>query len=172
MIATLVDTFGTVSIDSPAGRKLLRRVATRREDWHFRADAADGWRVTFWRRADGEPGDAAVTVTVETDAAVTVSGRTGDDVRPFHDAEPVAVPAATRAHCWGADCRTIAGLMLAGWKLAIEHGAGSTSSSRHGLAFQRLELYRYDKAGNMETVGIGQTVYAHGGQIIAGPVSV
>lgn len=171
MAATLVDTLGTVSLDSAAGRKLLRRVASSREEWHFRADAADGWRVSFWRRVDGQPGDAAVTVTVETDATVTVSGRTGDDVKPLHDATAVAVPAAARVHGWGADCRAVAGLLARGWKLAIEHSAGSTTSSGYGLAFQRLELYRYDRRGYMESVGIGETVYVNGGRVIAGPVS-
>lgn len=166
--ATATDTFSTVDINTPAGRAFLRRVAREsREEWHFMAEAGDGWRVSFWRRVPGSrPGDCDATVTVETNAGVSVGGDTGT-VSPFSDATPVAVPAARRVHCFGAACRTAAALMACGWRLAVEHSAGSTTSSRYGLAFLRLEAYRN---GYMESATIGESVFKDGDRIIAGPV--
>lgn len=166
-MATATNTFDTVETETPAGRRFLRRVSKRvNEDWHFMADAADGWRVKFYRRVPADTvGDCGATVTVETDAVVIQDGRTGQ-VAPFHDADTVTIPKATRVHCFGPSCRTAAGLMADGWRLAVEHSGGSTSSSRHGLAFVRLEAYR---AGSTESVTIGQTVYRNGERLICGP---
>lgn len=167
--ATATDTFSTVDIDTPTGRGFLRRVAREsREEWHLMAEAGDGWRVSFWRRVPGSrPGDCDATVTVETTATVSVDGRTGA-VAPFSDADTVTVPAARRVHCFGGECRTAAALLAGGWRLAVEHSAGSTTSSRHGLAFLRLEAYRN---GYTESVTIGEAVFKDGDQIISGPVS-
>lgn len=163
------DTFQTVSIDTPAGRRLLRRIAGRSgEGWRFRADDSTGWRVVFSRDVDGAPGDPRVTVTVETDAAVSVDNRdAGPAVRPFLDAEPVAIPAARYVSGGGSTCRTVARFLADGWKLSIDHSAGSTASSRHGLAFSRLEAYT--DAGTISAT-IDTTTYVGGVQVCSGAV--
>ena len=163
------DTFQTVSIDTSAGRRLLRRIAGRSgEGWRFRADDSTGWRVVFSREIDGDPGDPRVTVTVETDAAVSVdNSRTGPAVRPFDDSEPVAIPAARYVSAGGTTCRTVARFLADGWNLAVHHSRGSTSSSRHGLAFSMLEAYT--DAGTISAT-IDQTTYVNGAQVCSGAV--
>ena len=163
------DTFQTVSIDTPAGRRLLRRIAGRSgEGWRFRADDSTGWRVVFSREIDGAPGDPRVTVTVETDAEIYVDGhRTGPAVQSFDDCEPVTVPAARYVSGWGGACRTAAYLLADGWRLSVDHSAGSVSSSRHGLAFVRLEAYR---PGGMISATIDTTTFVHGSPVCSGSV--
>ena len=169
MKTTATDTLQTVSIDTPAGRRLLRRIAGRSgEGWRFFADDSTGWRVVFSREIDGAPGDPRVTVTVETDAVISVDNReTGDAVRPFHDAEPVAIPASRYVVGGGTTCRTVARFLADGWRLSVDHSAGSTSSSRHGLAFAKLEAYT--DAGTISAT-IDQTTYVNGAQVCSGAV--
>lgn len=172
MIATATDTITRLDLSTPEGKRFLRRVATRPgEDWHFRAEASDGWRVNFWRRAKPEAaGDSEVNITVDTDETILVQGRTGL-VKSFSDSSEVIVPSARRAHAWGVDCRTIAALLAEGWKLEVYHNSGSTSSSHHGLAFLSLQMYRRTKTGE-QAVTIGDSTFKDGQQIISGPVSV
>lgn len=171
MKTTAADTFQSVAIDTPAGRRLLRRIAAdgkRGEGWRFRADDSTGWRVVFSRDVDGAPGDPRVTVTVETDAEIYVDRhRTGPAVRSFDDCEPVNVPAARYVSGWGGACRTVAHFLADGWRLSVDHSAGSVSSSRHGIAFIRLEAYR---SGWTISATIDTTVCVDGAQVCSGSV--
>lgn len=159
----------TVAVDSATGRRLLRRIAKNyREDWRFCAHAATGWRLSFSRKIAGKTGEPDRTLEVETDATITVDERHGER-RPFDDGETVAVPPARYVAGGGTDARTVARFLADGWRLAIEHSAGSTTSSRHGLAFVRFVAYR---DGYTVSATICETVTVNGSTVCRGCASV
>lgn len=163
----------TVAVDSPAGRRLLRRIAKGeknwRDGWRFCAHASTGWRLSFVRTIAGATGEPDRTVDVETDATISVDMMRISDRRPFDDGETVTVPAARYVAGGGATARTVARFLADGWRLAIEHSAGSTASSRHGLAFVRFVAYR---DGYTVSATIDETVAVNGSTVCRGSVSV
>jgi hypothetical protein len=165
-----------IAIDSKEGKAFLRKVARSwhewRQEWHFRASAETDWKVTFTRTVKGEIGEPDAYVTVETDAVVGRRGNTGL-VKSFHDSDEVVVPAATVARLSGADARTAATLLLDGWRFEVSQSAGSTSSSKHGLAFLSLHVERRGSKAkdNWDSLEIGcASVLVNGQFVVRGAV--
>lgn len=166
----------TISIVSKEGKAFLRKVARSRhewqEEWHFRASPETGWRITFSRTVKGAVGEPDAYVTVETDAVVERRGDTGR-VKSFSDSSEVIVPEATVARLSGADARTAATLLLDGWWFEISHSSGSTSSSKHGLAFLSLHVERRGTKAtdNWDSLEIGSaSVLINGAFVVRGAV--
>lgn len=169
-------THQSISIDSKDGKAFLRKVANKRQDWaeewQLFANASEGWKLTFWRSVKGEIGEPDAYVTVETDSVVRQDGESGV-VKPFEDAAEVTVPTASRVWLRGPDARTAAKLLLDGWHFRVQHGAGSTSSSRHGLAFLSLHAERRGPKlnDNWDTVEVGgSTTLVNGTIVVRGAV--
>lgn len=135
----------SITVDSKEGRAFLRKVARSRhewrEEWYFRASPETDWKITFSRTVAGAVGEPDSYVTVQTDTVVHRRGDTGL-VKSFSDSHEVIVPAATAARLSGADARTAATLLLDGWRFEVNQSSGSTSSSKHGLAFLSLHVER------------------------------
>lgn len=174
MNATSTNQF--ITIDSKEGKAFLRKVARSwhewRQEWHFRASQETDWKITFSRTVKGEVGEPDSYVTVETDAVVGRRGNTGL-VKSFHDSDEVVVPAATVARLSGADARTAATLLLDGWRFEVSQSAGSTSSSKHGLAFLSLHVERRGGKAkdNWDSLEIGcASVLVNGGFVVRGAV--
>jgi hypothetical protein len=163
MATTLLDTFDTVSIDSPEGKRFLRRVANRPDDgWTFWATAANGWRGEFRRAVDGKrPGDACAIVTIETDISASVTGRPGDD--SDSDGPRVFVPEAKFVHTHGP---TVAALLLAGFRLTLSYSRGSIKTRNEGLGFVAFGAYPAG-VSSYRSVDI-ETVITKNGKVICG----
>lgn len=166
----------SITIDSKEGRAFLRKVARSRhewrEEWQFRASPETDWKVTFSRTVAGEVGEPDSYVTVETDAVVCRRGNTGL-VKCFHDSDEVVVPEARVARLSGADARTAATLLLDGWRFEVSQSSGSTSSSKHGLAFLSLHVERRGCRANdnWDSLEIGvASVLVNGQFVVRGAV--
>ena len=166
-------TLQAVEIGSKEGKAFLRRVVrqnlARRDEWTLYATQDEGWRVILYRTVAGKTGEPDQSVRVETDAGVSLTGETGLR-KPFSDAAEVIVPEPRRLALHGGDVRTAAKLLLDGWHFVVTASAGSTTSSKLGLAFHRLTLERRGDTG-WDIVGIGhESVYVNGDRVIAGSV--
>lgn len=147
------DTYTEIDVDTPAGKKFLRRVARNRgEGWRLRA-MAPGWKIEFSRDvAPGAPGDSRTVVTVETNAEIARlqwnETDTGEDLPPE----------TARITCSETDTRTAARLMADGWRPIVRRHSGSDCCREAGLAFADFGL--------MESTGgevtISTTVYQNG----------
>jgi len=169
-------THQTISIDSKEGKTFLRKVARSchewRQEWSLRAGADTDWKITFCRMVCGEVGEPDAHVTVETDARIHRHGHTGR-VKSFDDSNEVIVPEATRVLLSGANARTAATLLLDGWRFEVSHSAGSTSSSKHGLAFLSLHVERRGSKStdNWDSLEIGSaSVLVNGVFVVRGAV--
>lgn len=124
-----------ISLDSREGKSLLRKVAKipsygpRFVGWTITAHERDGWRLKFKRE-----GNKPEVEVFETDYVLPLTGEYGDAVKPFDDSNPVIVPKARSIWCYHSQARAVATLLLGGWRLKIQHSAGSTGSSKHGIA--------------------------------------
>jgi len=147
-----------IPLDSREGKSLLRKVAKvpnygpRFVGWTITARERDGWRLTFNR--DG-------TEVFETDYVIPLTGEYGDAVKPFEDANAVTVPKARRIWCYHSQSRAVATLLLDGWRLKILHSAGSTHSSKHGIA--NVSLVAEHPNGGYVT--IEDALYMHGDKL-------
>ena len=160
-------TIQQASLDTNTGKGLLRKIvrhkSTSNDEWTLHASEAEHWKIVFTRKTRGELGDPDTEVVVETDSAVRQRGKTGL-VRSFHDSEEVTVPQTRWISLWACDTATVAKLLLDGWSLEVTHSAGSTNSSREGIAFSYLSLVK-----GCQGVEIGgQTVYVRGKQVCSG----
>ncbi len=157
------DTFHHV--DGAAERaKFLRRVL-REDGWAMHARADDDWQITFRRTIKGKPGDPDVDVVVRLNDKISVVGKWGSQ-KSFADSEEVIVPKPTRAWLHYGSVQTAAKFLLSDSHFLICGSAGSTSSSKHGLAFVSLEAMVKD-----DHVMIGhQSVYVHGKMVCCGSV--
>lgn len=166
-------TYQRIAIDSKEGKAFLRKVARSpyewKNEWHFRASPETDWKIVFSRTVCGEIGDPDVYVQVETDSVVSVDGKVGK-VKSFHDSDEVFVPHATIARLSGSDVRTAARLLLDGWKFCVRHSAGSTSSSKHGLAFVSLQVDRHTNGGRDDLSIGGESVFVNGSFVCRGAV--
>jgi hypothetical protein len=134
MATTLLDTFDSVTLDSAAGRKFLRRVVNRPgEDWRFWASEDTQWVGEFRRTVEAKAGDTRAVVTIATDHIVGVYGKHGT---VGEDGDVAVIPAALFVH---ADGGTVATLLLAGFRLRLSYCRGSIASRAEGLAFVSLD---------------------------------
>jgi hypothetical protein len=167
---SIVNTLQSASLDTNTGRNLLRKIVrhtpTHNDEWTLRAGENTDWKVVFTRRIQGELGEPDSEVVVETDSTVRIVGETGRR-RPFHDAEEVTVPATRRIGLWCRDSAMVAQFLLDGWSLEVQHSAGSTHSSQHGMAWSSLRLVK-----GLATLTVGfPTIYVHGVQVCSGSCS-
>lgn len=136
MATQFMDTFDSVSIDSPEGKKFLRRVANRPEEgWIFWTSAAAEWRGEFRRKIESRTGDASAVVTVETDVYASVYGQPGE---VGEEGDTTTIPAVRFVSTNGAN---VAALLLAGFRLRLSYDRGSIRSREEGLAFLRLSAH-------------------------------
>lgn len=160
-------TFQTVEIKSKQGKSFLRKVAKSdhkwQEEWHLRASPESDWHVEFIRRIEGDIGEPDECVTVRTDETILFYGETGK-VTPFYDAREVIVPQCSVVHVNGGDAKTVAEFLADGWRLSVCHSSGSTSSSKHGLAFISLGLER----GRSRVEVGGESVLVNGVFVLRG----
>ena len=130
------------------------------------ARASDNWQITF-RRTLRTLGGADVEVTVRLDDKISLTGKWGLQ-RSFHDCDEVMVPKPDRAYLSYGAVQTVARFLLDGNHFLICGSAGSTCSSKHGLAFVWLQVLL---KGGYDTVEIGhQSVYVHGKMVCCGSV--
>ena len=163
MSTVATTTHQTISSDKDRA-KLLRRVM-RESGWSMSANAGDDWQVVFRRTISGKPGDPDLEVTVRLEDRVAIVGKWGDQ-RSFHDSEIVYVPKPTRVWLHYASAQTAAKFLLSGSKFTICGSAGSTSSSKHGLAFVSLDAL----VGHDQIIIGDQSVYVHGRMVCCGSV--
>lgn len=144
--------------------KFLRRVL-REDGWSMHARADDDWQITFRRTIKGKPGDCDVDVVVRLKDKISVVGKWGTQ-RSFQDSDEVIVPKPTRAWLNYGSVQTAAKFLLDGSHFLVCGSSGSTSSSKHGLAF--VSLVAMVKVDN---VMVGhQSVYVHGKMVCCGSV--
>jgi hypothetical protein len=167
MIAIQESQDTTQRIDNDKARaKFLRRVM-REEGWSLRADGEDGWKIVFSRTIKGEPGSPNVTVKVELDDTVSVRGYWGNQ-KSFEDAETVFVPKPTYLCLDRSDLHIAAKFLAEGSHLYILGSAGSSNSSKHGIAFVSLHA-QFKGTGGSVTIG-GITTYVNGRCVCSGEV--
>lgn len=146
--------------------KFLRKVL-REDGWVISARKESDWNVRFHRTIRGKIGEPDIEVDVIMDDKVCVQGRFGQ-VRSFSDSEEVYIPEPTRIHLSYASVHTVARMLLDGCFLYVLGSAGSTSSSKHGLAFLTLEC-RLKGIDDRITIG-HPSVYVNGRMVICGTV--
>ena len=152
-------------VDGDADRaKFLRRVL-REEGWSMHARANEDWQITFRRSTKAKTGDPDVDVTVRLKDKISLVGKWGKQ-RSFSDAEEVFVPKPDRVWLHYGSVQTAAKFLLEGSHFLIGGSSGSTSSSKHGLAFVSLvAMVKHDN------VMIGyQSVYVNGQMVCCGSV--
>lgn len=167
-MATVIEqtTLDTVHhVDGDAERaKFLRRVL-REDGWSMHARADEEWQITFRRSTKAKTGDPDVDVTVRIVDKISVVGKWGPQ-RSFSDSDEVIVPKPSRVWLHYGAVQTAAKFLLDGCHFTICGSSGSTSSSRHGLAFVSLHaLVRTDHV----MVGY-QSVYVNGNMVCCGSV--
>jgi len=98
---------------------------------------------------------------------VNLCGKWGS-VKSFEDSDEVYIPKPTMMHLNYAAVQTVAKFLLEGCHLSICGSAGSTSSSKHGIAFVSLQC---SVKGCHDTVTIGsQSTYVNGKIVCCGTV--
>jgi hypothetical protein len=159
MATAIHDTTQSVSLDSPEGKKLLRKIVKERHDWRFSANATDGWRLTFTREVKGRTGEPNATIVVETDSVIPLLTGWSE--------EREGLPPAPR---WvnGRMASTVATLLLAGCSLAVRTSSGSQRSREHGISYSSL-VARFPDA--WDEVAIDTTTYVNGLIVSYGAVS-
>ena len=146
--------------------KFLRKVL-RESGWTISARKESDWNIRFHRTIRGKIGEPDVEVDVIMDDHVYIQGRFGN-VRSFSDSEEVYIPEPTRIHLSYASVHTVAKMLLDGCSLYVLGSAGSTNSSKHGLAFLSLEC-RLKGIDDRITIG-HPSVYVNGRVVICGTV--
>lgn len=146
--------------------KFLRKVL-REDGWKIYARSTKDWHITFAKTIEGNPGEPDVDITVILEDTISVRGKWGS-VKSFIDSDEVYIPSPTRLHLSYSDVHVVAKLLLDGCRLSILGSSGSTSSSKHGLAFVSLES---TVRGCDGTVDVGsQSTYVHGKMVCCGAV--
>ncbi len=146
--------------------KFLRKVL-REDGWHLSARSVNDWAITFRKTIKGDVGEPDVDVTVVLEDKVNLCGKWGS-VKSFEDSDEVYIPKPTMMHLNYAAVQTVAKFLLEGCHLSIYGSAGSTSSSKHGIAFVSLQC---SVKGCYDTVTIGsQSTYVNGKIVCCGTV--
>jgi hypothetical protein len=169
-------TFTICHIDTPDGKKFLRKVVRENESldssqaWCCRAHTGTNWKLEFRRTIKGEIGDPERTVTVMTDVEVRVDYKAGEK-QSFSDSKPVYLIGCTGIWLNSYDLPVLCNLLRQkNCRVWVTGHAGSSSSSQHGLSFYDLQVKTSDLGGN---VHIGnQTVAVNGRQVISGSVEI
>lgn len=164
--AAHVNTYHTIESDADRA-KFLRRVL-RESGWHISASERDDWKIVFTRKIKAKlAGVADVEITVRLKDQIRLTGKWGNQ-QSFHDSDVVCVPKPTRCWLHYGSVQTAARLLLDGSQFLACGSSGSTSSSKHGLAFVSLKALT---KGGGDQVQVGhQSVYVHGQMVCCGSV--
>lgn len=162
--ATHVNTYHTIESDTDRA-KFLRRVL-RESGWHINARERDDWQIVFTRKIKAKlAGVADVEITVRLNDKIRLTGKWGNQ-QLFHDSDVVCVPKPTRCWLQWGSVETAARFLLKGCTFMICGSAGSTSSSKHGLAFVSIQAI----VGKDHVMVGDQSVYVHGRMVCCGSV--
>jgi len=155
----------THRVESDTDRaKFLRRVL-REDGWSMHARADEDWQITFRRSTKAKTGDPDVDVVVRIKDKVSLVGKWGKQ-QSFSDSDEVIVPKPNRGWLHYGAVQTAAKFLLDGCHFLICGSSGSTSSSKHGLAFVALQAIV-----KTDHVMVGyQSVYVHGQMVCCGSV--
>lgn len=163
-VAKPVSTHHTIESDKDRAR-FLRRVL-RESGWILRASASDDWQICFNRTIKAKhPGDADIEVHVRLKDKITPAGKWGNQ-RSFHDSDEVIVPKPNRCWLHYSNVETAARFLLKNCPFMICGSAGSTSSSKHGLAFISVQAI----FGTDHVMVGDQSVYINGRMVCCGSV--
>ena len=144
-------TMTRISLDTAEGKKFLRRVKTRKEDWSAKADKESEWNLEFFRTVKGEVGDPDEEVIVQTDCKIAVDERDfGIEKKNQLGTEetPVTVPHINRIRFeYDSKMRLLCKSLLDGMNLEVVVNRGSINSRQHGVAMisvrARCREYEY-----------------------------
>lgn len=168
----------SIVLDSPEGRRFLRRVASPRrrlkDRWQIFAGDNSGWKVLFVTERLNPRTRKSRRIIVETDATMTLDGQTGERVVAGADDQPatVIVPRARYVRLESWETTIAARLLVDGWRLSIRHHAGSPKSASLGLGFAEVVArppVEWNTVGDV-TVG-SQTITKNGITIVRGACS-
>ena len=170
----MTTTMQRIELDSKDGKKFLRRIVRDNdkvnwdEEWRAHAASDTEWKLRFYRTQKGEIGDADAEIEVQTGETIGLPGkRSIGNVLSFDDAEPVYVAPPKRLHLSGRDAATVAQFIADGYTIKIEASAGSSNSSRHGLAFYYvLMTKRHADTGRYVTVQLYDHTVTKDGQVL------
>lgn len=155
----------THRVESDTDRaKFLRRVL-REDGWSMHARADEDWQITFRRSTKAKTGDPDVDVVVRIKDKISLVGKWGKQ-QSFSDSDEVIVPKPTRVWLHYGAVQTAAKFLLDECHFLVCGSSGSTSSSKHGLAF--VSLHAIVKTDHV-MVGY-QSVYVHGQMVCCGSV--
>jgi hypothetical protein len=167
VIEVVTPTDTTHHIESATDRaKFLRRVL-REDGWTISARSSEDWQFVFRRTIRGKPGDPNVDVIVRIKDKFSLVGKWGNQ-KSFHDSDEVIVPKPTRLWLAYGSQQAAVKFLLEGCHFIISGSSGSTSSSKHGLAFVSLQVLKKDGYGTVE-IG-GGSVYVNGRMVCCGSV--
>lgn len=173
---TPATTFTICKLETPEGKKFLRRVIRENESlgwdecWSCRAHTGTDWRLEFTRTIKGEVGDPERTVTVRTDMVVRIDYKAGDK-QSFSDSKPVYLIGCTGIWLRGSELSVLCNLLRGtNPRVWVVGSAGSTSSSQHGLSFYDLHVGNKELGGDV-CVGHG-TVAVNGRRVCSGTVEI
>lgn len=169
----------SIVLDSPEGRRFLRRVASPRrrlkDRWSIYACERDDWKVTLVTERLNPRTRESRRVSVSTDAVVSVDyDRCGDRlVADEHgDKRVVVVPRSRYVHLETWETAIAVRLLLDGWRLSIRHHAGSPKSATLGLAFAEVVARPPAEWNTVGDVVLGsQTITKNGLTICRGACS-
>lgn len=153
------DTTQSVAIDSPEGKKLLRKIVRERHDWRFSANASDGWKLSFSRDFKGKTGEPDTTVIIEADTTIPILTGWNEERDRMHPA-----PRWVSGRC----ASTVARLLLGGCMLGLRCSDGSRKTREHGISFSSL-VARYPDS--FDEITIDTTTYVNGSPVLGGVVS-
>lgn len=169
-------TFTVCHIDTPAGKKFLRRVmkdnadSSWDESWGVRCGPHSEWKIEFRRTLKGEIGDPERTVVVMTDYKIPVYYEPGER-KSFSDSKPVWLCPCKGIWLNRTDVGVLCSLLLhKDIRISVEGHAGSTSSSEHGISFYYLEA-KSPSLGGCVRFG-SETVAVHGRRVCSGSVEI
>jgi len=162
--ATHVNTNHTIESDTDRA-KFLRRVL-REDGWRISAREEDGWQIVFTRTIKAKlAGVANVEITVRLKDKIKPTGKWGKQ-RSFYDSDEVIVPKPTRCWLHYSSVETAVRFLLKDCHFMICGSAGSTSSSKHGLAFVSVQAI----FGKDHVIVGDQSVYVNGRMVCCGSV--
>lgn len=143
--ATATDAVVAIDLKSRHGRRLLKRIASGKEDWRLVTLPRVDWRIVLIRATSGL--DETEIVTSER---VTIE-------RPFRDEYDLPAVECVGAWLLGSDVATAARLLLDGWRFRIRHHPGSESSRE--LKMQIVEFVAVPPFGGHGLAIGGATLY-------------
>jgi hypothetical protein len=115
-----------LDLTSRHGRRILKTIASGREDWRIVILPRNGWRVSLVRSTGGV-GEAEIV----TSEKVSIE-------RPFRGEYDIPEVQCVGAWLIGSDAATAARLLLDGWRLRVRHHHGSELSRE--MKMQIVEL--------------------------------